>query len=54
MHKHEIYDKPKLRMMVEGMLYRMRAGCPCATYRQHLDAGIPYIQNLTAGLQKIS
>ena len=22
-----IYDKPKLRRMVEGMLYRMRAGC---------------------------
>jgi len=23
-----IYDKPKLRMMVEGVLYRMRVGCP--------------------------
>ena len=23
-----IYDKPNLRMMVEGMLYRMRVGCP--------------------------
>ena len=28
MHQHGIYDKPKLRMMVEGMLYRMRVGCP--------------------------
>ena len=28
MHEHEIYDKPNLRMMVEGMLYRMRTGCP--------------------------
>lgn len=23
-----IYDKPKLRLMVEGMFYRMRVGCP--------------------------
>ena len=23
-----IYDKPKLRWMIEGMLYRMRVGCP--------------------------
>ncbi|SEI57465.1 Putative transposase of IS4/5 family, partial [Azotobacter beijerinckii] len=23
-----IYHKPDLRMTVEGMLYRMRAGCP--------------------------
>jgi len=28
MLEHRIYDKPNLRMMVEGMLYRMRAGCP--------------------------
>lgn len=28
MHQHDIYDKPNLRMMVEGMLYRMRTGCP--------------------------
>lgn len=28
MREHGIYDKPNLRMMVEGMLYRMRAGCP--------------------------
>lgn len=28
MRQHGIYDKPNLRMMVEGMLYRMRAGCP--------------------------
>ena len=28
MHEHKIYDKPKLRRMVEGMLYRMRVGCP--------------------------
>ena len=25
---HRIYDKPFLRDMVEGMLYRMRVGCP--------------------------
>lgn len=23
-----IYDKPDLRLTVEGILYRMRAGCP--------------------------
>lgn len=28
MHEHGIYDKPNLRKMVEGMLYRMRVGCP--------------------------
>jgi transposase len=28
MLQHRIYDKPNLRMMVEGMLYRMRVGCP--------------------------
>lgn len=26
--QHRIYDKPCLREMVEGMLYRMRVGCP--------------------------
>lgn len=28
MLQHKIYDKPNLRMMVEGMLYRLRVGCP--------------------------
>lgn len=28
MHQQGIYDKPKLRKTVEGMLYRMRVGCP--------------------------
>jgi len=28
MREHGIYHKPKLRKMVEGMLYRMRVGCP--------------------------
>jgi transposase len=28
MCQHGVYDKPTLRMMVEGMLYRMRVGCP--------------------------
>ena len=28
MREHGIYDKHNLRMMVEGMLYRMRVGCP--------------------------
>ena len=28
MRQHKIYNKPSLRMIVEGMLYRMRTGCP--------------------------
>ena len=28
MLEHGIYDKSSLRIMVEGMLYRMRVGCP--------------------------
>ena len=28
MLQHGIYDKPNLRIMVEGMFYRMRVGCP--------------------------
>lgn len=28
MRQEGIYDKPNLRQMVEGMLYRMRVGCP--------------------------
>jgi transposase len=28
MLQHRIYHKPSLRKMVEGMLYRMRVGCP--------------------------
>ncbi len=28
MLQHGIYDKPNLRLMVEGMFYRMRVGGP--------------------------
>jgi len=28
MRQHGIYDKPNWRQMVEGILYRMRVGCP--------------------------
>ena len=28
MRQRGIYDKPKLRKIVEGILYRMRVGCP--------------------------
>jgi transposase len=28
MLQHRIYNKPNLRRMIEGMLYRMRVGCP--------------------------
>jgi len=28
MLQNGIYDKPNLRIMVEGILYRIRVGCP--------------------------
>jgi len=28
LHQNGVYNKPHLRMTVEGMLYRMRVGCP--------------------------
>lgn len=28
LHQNGIYHKPGLRMMVEGMLYQIRVGCP--------------------------
>lgn len=28
LRQHKIYNKPSLRMMVVGILYRMRTGCP--------------------------
>ena len=28
MRQNGVYDKPKLRLTVEGILYRMRVGCP--------------------------
>jgi transposase len=28
MKQHGVYDKPNLRLMVEGMLHRLRVGCP--------------------------
>jgi transposase len=28
LNRHAIYNKPDLRMTVEGMFYRMRIGCP--------------------------
>ena len=36
-----IYNKRNLRMTVEGMLYRMRVGCPWRDLPEALDAGIP-------------
>jgi len=35
MRQHRIYDKPGLRLMVEGMLYRMRVGCPWRDLPEH-------------------
>lgn len=28
MNEHRIYDKPELRKTIEGILYRLRTGCP--------------------------
>ena len=37
MRDHGVYDKANLRMMVEGMLYRMRVGALGATYLLNLE-----------------
>lgn len=46
MREQGIYHKPNLRKTVEGILYRMRVGCP---WRDALDAGIAFFKNLTVG-----
>ena len=52
LRQHRIYDKPLLRKMVEGILYRMRVGCPGEIYLWNLDVGIQYFKNLIVGLHK--
>ncbi len=42
-----IYNKRNLRMTVEGMLYRMRVGCPCGeTCRRHLAFHLQKVQRV--------
>ena len=54
MRQHGIYDKPNLRKIVEGILYRMRVGCLGATCHRFLVYGIQSINNLIVGPQKIN
>ena len=44
---HGVYDKPDLRRMVEGMLYRMEWAVLGETFQQNLEAGIQFIKNST-------
>lgn len=44
-----LYDKPNLRKTIEGILYRMRIGCPGATCLLLLASSRPFITALTAG-----
>jgi transposase len=43
MRQHGIYDKLNLRIMVEGILYRLRVGCP---WRD-----LPLVENVFARLK---
>ncbi len=54
MHEHGIYRKRHLRKTIEGILYRMRVGCPWRDLPPHLDDGNQYIKRLIAGLLTIN
>lgn len=50
-----VYDKLNLRKTVEGMLYRMRVGCPWREiFLKNLVGGIQCFKNLINGHQKVS
>ncbi|CAM3559904.1 transposase [Legionella oakridgensis] len=50
--RHQIYDKPNLRMIVGAILYRMRVGCPlCKIYPYNLDSRIISSNNSIIGPQ---
>lgn len=44
-----IYNKRNLRMTVEGMLYRMRVGCPGEICSKRSAAGIPSTKDSMSG-----
>ena len=47
-----LYEKPNLRNVIEGILYRMRTGCPWRDYRP-LSANFRlFITALTVGQKK--
>ena len=49
-----IYDKGNLRLTVEGVLYRMRVGCPWRDLPTYLASPIPSIRHLSIGFAAIS
>ena len=49
-----IYDKGNLRQTVEGVLYRMRIGCPWRDLPEYFGSLIPSIKLTSAGLAVIS
>lgn len=53
MLQNGIYDKPNLRIMVEGILYRIRVGCPWRDLPENFDAGTLFIKNLIDDHAKI-
>ncbi len=52
--QESICDKRDLRMTVEGMLYRMRTGCPWRVYPPSSEAGVRFTSALTPGQQQAS
>ena len=53
LHSSHVYNKTKHRMTFEGILYRMRTGCPYAIYPKNLVAGIPCLNVSTYGLKMV-
>lgn len=47
-----IYDKPRLRLTVEGMIFRMRAGARGAMSPKNSGTGTAFLNALTNGLEK--
>ena len=54
MRDHGVYNKPNLRMMVEGMLYRMRVGCPWRDHPAECGAWNSIYQISIDGQKKIN
>ena len=53
MLKDRVYDKPKHRNTMEGILYRMRKRAHGVMFHSHLVIGVPYIDALTYGPKKV-
>jgi transposase len=54
MLKDRVYNKPTHRNTLEGILYRMRTGCPWRDVsHSRLVIGVPYIGALIYGQRKV-